>query len=141
MKLFQRRGNQIALVAVVITLILDTIWIILNMNRYKDLVYAVQNKQMKVRTLYAILSYVCVFMALVFIAIPNALNDKQRSNIGSALIHGGLLGFVIYGIFNFTNSALFENYNIVTGVMDTAWGTFLFTITCYIVLIFFSNKK
>lgn len=133
---------KIALTTIAITLLLDAIWIGVNMQRYKDLVYAVQKKQMNIRVIYAALSYMCVFIALIFIAVPNALNDKRQSNpLLSSLIHGGLLGFVAYGIFNFTNAALFESYNMVTGIMDTIWGTFLFTITCYIVLIFFSKKQ
>ena len=47
-----------------------------------------------------------------------------------------ILGFCAYGIFDFTNMAIFKNYNLKTAITDTLWGAILFftvtTITYYV---------
>ena len=42
------------------------------------------------------------------------------------------MGLIIYGIFDFTNLAIFERYSVGVGLADVAWGTFLFTLVTYL---------
>ena len=47
-------------------------------------------------------------------------------------MEAGLLGLVIYGTFDFTNYAMFKNYDLMVAVMDMVWGSILFMATTYI---------
>ena len=47
-----------------------------------------------------------------------------------------LLGAAIYGIFDFTNLALFKNYNLYIAICDTLWGGILFASSHYIYTLF-----
>ena len=38
---------------------------------------------------------------------------------------GAFFGLVVYGVFDFTNHAIIENYSLPLAIMDTIWGTFL----------------
>jgi uncharacterized membrane protein len=49
-----------------------------------------------------------------------------------------ILGFCVYGIFDFTNMAIFKKYNLKTAISDTLWGAILFFIVTNIT---YSLKK
>ena len=40
-----------------------------------------------------------------------------------------ILGFIIYGVFDFTNMALFNKYDLKIAIQDTVWGGILFVLT------------
>jgi uncharacterized membrane protein len=44
-----------------------------------------------------------------------------------------LFGLVVYGVYETTNWALFQNWSVLTVLMDTLWGGTLFALTTYIV--------
>jgi len=48
-----------------------------------------------------------------------------NANILSRFATGALLGGVVYGVFNGTNKAIFEDYDTTTALYDTAWGMFV----------------
>ena len=58
-----------------------------------------------------------VAMAYVFIIKKKATNKEAF-----------ILGFLTYGIFDFTNMALFEKYDPIVAVLDTVWGGILFML-------------
>jgi len=43
-----------------------------------------------------------------------------------------LLGFVLYGMYEMTNYALFEKWKMKTAIIDTLWGGVLFTLVFWI---------
>jgi len=49
---------------------------------------------------------------------------------------GALLGLVIYGIYNCTNSATITNYTSKEAIIDMTWGTILFGLVSHISLYF-----
>lgn len=94
-----------------------------------------------IRIIPAILAYVLMFVSLAFIVFPQiakttsivTLTNMQILSI--SIQTAGILGFVIYGIYNATNAALFNNYPIQVAIIDTLWGTLLYTFATYISLI------
>lgn len=119
-----------------IVLLLDAIWLWIMKPFYDRAVRAVQKQPITVAVLPAIASYICVISSLWFFAIPlisgNNMNKKNKmSLIWRCLLYGGGLGLVTYGIFNFTNMAIFKNYPLWVAAMDTTWGVILYTLTTY----------
>ena len=73
--------------------------------------------------IFAILSYLTLALGIYYFAV------KQNSYLNSVI-----LGFVVYGVYNFTNLAVLKQYEIKTGAIDIAWGTTLFFLVTAISL-------
>jgi uncharacterized membrane protein len=131
-------------ISVVLLLLLDFVYVFAFKNTYIALIGKIQNnRKPKINIISAILSYVVVIIGFVFVVVPyinlrirSGTHNKTIHALKTALISGGLLGFVIYGVFNTTNVALFEDYSITTAIIDIVWGTFLYFISafCYVIL-------
>jgi len=125
-------------IAIIAMLALDAIWMTLNKSRYQKLVQDVQKKVMNIKIISAICAYILMITGLVYIICPlvraNKVIDANNNKFIIALKYGGLFGLVVYGIFNATNYAIFENYSMSTAVIDTLWGCLLYTIVTYIAI-------
>ena len=120
-----------------IILLIDIFWIYININKYQNLIKAVQGKNIIIDIKKIILGFIFAIGTIVLFAIPFVeLNIKyyKYSKFYASLIFGGGLGFFIYGIYNFTNYGIFENYNLYTAILDTFWGGFLYFISIFIYL-------
>jgi uncharacterized membrane protein len=56
--------------------------------------------------------------------------SKFRLQLDSAV-----LGFCMYCLFDFTNMAIFKNWDLKTVIIDSIWGSILYTLTTIIYLI------
>ena len=54
----------------------------------------------------------------------------KEKNLMNALI----LGFVVYGVYNTTNFATMNKYSLKVSIIDTVWGTILFTLVSYLTM-------
>jgi uncharacterized membrane protein len=82
-----------------------------------------QSKKVNIRWWSAIVAYILMTAAILLFVV------KISDNPWWGLLWGALLGLIIYGIFNFTNLAIFTNYNWTSALIDTSWGILLFGIT------------
>lgn len=106
-----------------VMLVLDGIWIYLVAgNAFSKVVENIQGGMMKVRPLGAVVAYSA--MILLFYKFVT----KQTSGLDAFL-----LGFLAYAIFDGTNYALFEKYDMQTAIVDALWGGSLFWLTSRIV--------
>ena len=64
--------------------------------------------------IFGILCYLTLAFGIYYFGV------KQNSYLNAAI-----LGFVVYGTYNFTNLAAIKNYEIKTGAIDIVWGTTL----------------
>lgn len=117
---------------VLLLLVLDGIWISINMERYKKLVYNVQKSHMQVKVYGAICAYALMICGFLFFIVPRIMaldggkgggRKSLMKSVVFALRHGALFGCVVYGIFNATNYAIFRDYNVHMALLDTLWGT------------------
>ena len=115
------------LLAIVLMLVLDILWISANNRLYSKMVLKVQKSQLRAKKAWAVLAYLAMVVGLVFIVLPQAKSAKG-SMVWRALRYGGLFGLVLYTVYNATNLAIFSNYDVMTAAVDTLWGTFLFFI-------------
>ena len=118
------------LVGFIILLIIDLVWLMLFMGkRFEKMVFKIQGENMTLSPFAAIIAYILLGIGLVHFGID--LVD-QNNPIKSSILNGGLFGLLCYGIFDFTNMTIFNNYELSTAIIDTIWGGFLFSITTYI---------
>lgn len=111
----------------IVMLVLDAVWLIMNKQIYSKLVSRVQKgTPMTMRLSYGIFAYALMIIGFIFIILPNALKDNNGELVQRALRHGALFGFVVYGIYNTTNLAIYKDYDPQVAIIDTLWGTLLF---------------
>lgn len=123
--------------AIILTLLaLDAVWITANKARYGALVHGVQGRPMSVRTVPAGIAYALMYVSLRVLVFRGIRKDTTALDVART---GFFVGLCIYGIFNATNAALFKTYSTSTAIMDTVWGTILFTTTS--VLVFSLGRK
>lgn len=123
------------ILGIVILLLLDSLWVTVNRSMYNKLVKNVQKSELVVKIPAAIIAYTAMILGLIFIVIPLAKQDKSKNNLFKALRYGGLFGLVVYAIYNATNYAIFRNYSPTVALMDTIWGTTVYTIATYVALV------
>lgn len=103
----------------ILILIIDIVWINLVMAKpFKKIVKNIQNSNMEMNYYYAILSYLSILV------LVNLFIFYKKINIYESFI----LGSMTYAIFEFTNGAIFKNWNIYIAMLDIIWGGILFVI-------------
>ena len=107
------------LTILVIMLLLDSVYLYLTKSIFGELVAKIQRTAIQFRIEGAIIVYLLLALGLYYFIVKPGLSAWEA----------GLLGLVIYGTFDFTNYAMFKNYDLKTAIMDTVWGSVLFALT------------
>ncbi len=71
----------------------------------------------------AALVYVTMIAAIIVFVVPRASNSLE------AAMYGGLMGLVLYAVFDGTNLAILKDWSWNFAAVDIAWGTFLCAVT------------
>ena len=103
-------------------LILDAIYLSSFSNQYNSMMKTIQKSPLKIKPLYALVVYVLMIIGW------KLLIDNKKNSVRNSVI----LGVVIYGVFDFTNLAIFDNYSLKLGLIDMLWGGILFGISAYV---------
>ncbi len=107
------------IIILVIMLALDSIYLYATSSIFGVLVAKIQRTAMQVRLSGAIVVYLLLALGLYYFIIKDDRSAWEA----------GLLGLIIYGTFDFTNYAMFKNYDLSVAIMDTLWGGILFALT------------
>ena len=111
------------LLIALIMLLLDAMYLTATRSIFGAVVAKIQRVAMQFRLEGAVIVYALLVFGLYKFII------SERRPVKDAAI----LGLVIYGVFDFTNYAMFKNYDMATALMDTAWGSTLMALTTYLV--------
>ena len=140
--------KAIILILVIVTfLIVDIAWIMANHYEYSKLVEAIQHQPLTVNKTAALFAYTLMVIGYLIIVLP--LLETRRESLEDASFvllmmyavrYGGAFGFVAYGIFNATNAAMFQNYNIKTAFKDTLWGACVYSLLAFATLLLMKAK-
>ena len=111
--------SDLALLSIIL-LFIDIIYLtFLGGKPFMNMVSKIQQNEAKLNKLSVVVTYVMMIILMhQFVINKNFTNQKVF-----------LLGFLTYGIFDFTNMAIFSNYDIFIAIQDTIWGGILFMIT------------
>ena len=100
----------------VLFILIDLIWLKLIAGpKYAKMIYNIQGEPMKIKSAPAMLVY--VFMTILFILFSSQSDTRNF-----------LLGSLTYGVYDFTNLAIFNKFDKVFAVFDALWGGVLFTL-------------
>jgi uncharacterized membrane protein len=100
--------------AAIALFVVDLFWILTGGIYGRNMFGLIQGKPMEVRFVSAAIVY--FFLAYMLL---------QTKSTKQAFIYGTC----IYGVYDFTNHAIFDKYDWKFGLMDTLWGGVLFVIT------------
>ena len=106
-----------------VMLVLDALWIyIVAGPAFSSMVPDIQGSAMRIRPGGAVVTYAAMILLFnQFIAADSTGWDAF------------VLGLLTYAIFDATNYAVFDNYDLKTAIVDAAWGGVLFWLTYNIV--------
>ena len=102
---------------IIILLLVDSIWVIGASKIHSHVIQSVQKSPLKVNIIAAILFY--FLAALGYMLIIKKLSTDTKS----AFLYGMLLGLLMYGTFDLTNKAIFQDYPWTYTIADMTWGT------------------
>ena len=112
-------------------LALDSVYVsTIGGHLFAPMVNKIQKEEMKLNTHGIIISYILLILLLYKFIIM----DKRSPT------DAFILGLCTYGIFDFTNMALFTNYRWIPAIVDMLWGGVLFYTVTLITYKIFSIK-
>jgi uncharacterized membrane protein len=110
------------IVSAILLIVIDGIYLYHIKNYFRRQIEDIQQTPLRINILSTISVYILLVVGLnYFILQPN-------KGVGDAF----LFGLVIYGVYEFTNSALFTKWKLLTVLMDTLWGGCLLATTTWL---------
>lgn len=117
-------------VSIITLLVLDLLWILLFMGKkYQTQVVDIQGSKMVMNKAMAIYAYILMIVGLVVFVLPNI---RLGQELKDSLIYGFLFGIIVYGVYNFTNNAIFSKWDTNIAIIDMFWGGFVYFIAGYV---------
>lgn len=107
----------------ILLVVIDSFYLNLIKGYFSNQVQQVQKSPIKINFVATFICYIFLITGLNYFII------SQKKSPSDAF----LLGLVVYGVYETTNWALFQNWSILTVIMDTLWGGILFALTTYLV--------
>ena len=119
------QGTVRGLIAFISLIVLDFIWFSITKNKY-----------------HTTKSPINIYAALgVWLLLCSAIAVQRPKSYTEALVYSLLVGFVVYGVFNLTNFAIFKEWKFEIVIMDTIWGMFNCAVAgSLIYLLYWKNK-
>ena len=107
-----------AYIAALLTVgMMDAAWLTYRANYHTALFKSVQNANLTVRPIPAVLIYLLIPFAVLRWAI------QDQPNLAKAIQNGALVGFVLYAFYDLTNYATFDKWTLEMTITDILWGT------------------
>ena len=111
----------------IILLLIDSIYLWGFSTYFSKLIKTIQKQPLVMNYLGAVICYILLIIGLNYFVLQNN-SLKTKDKIKNAFI----LGIIIYGIYDSTNYAIFNKWDLKTLLLDTIWGGILLSLTTYI---------
>lgn len=115
----------------------DSLYLSTMSNHFNQVVKKISGKEISFNYNKAILAYLFLILGIYYFVISELKEDNLYDKLRDALI----LGLVIYGTYDFTNGAIFKEYDYYTSIIDTVWGGTVFSLVTLIIWTLISYKK
>ena len=117
------------IIALLIFLAIDALWLgFIAKNLYKKELGSIMKNNVDFLT--AGLTYFVLVIGIILFVLP-----KAGDSVLLALLWGGLLGLVVYGVYDLTNLAVINNYSLKIALIDWVWGIFICGTTSYLTVL------
>lgn len=113
------------LVRALVTLaVLDAIYLSTYGKNFSNMMIKIQGSPIKLKIPPTVVVYLLIFGAWTYFIY----NVRHRYSLKENVLRGFILGFTTYGIYDFTNAATIDNWNLKNAVVDTLWGGTLYAL-------------
>lgn len=122
---------------------IDLFYLTINRKLYQDNILLIQNKPLRTNLIAGGVVYLILTSIIIFIIEPLVdckKNENNKNQLLLILLYSFICSLGSYGVFNFTNIAIFDDYKFKTGIIDIIWGFILLT-TSSLFYIFIILKK
>jgi uncharacterized membrane protein len=111
----------------------DIAWITLMSDRfYNKRIARIQgNRPVRFRPFAAVGAYLLLLLTMFFVCAPLS-RQYQGTTLAPPWAVFGLVGLCVYGVYNFTNYAVFVDYPVSFVLVDTLWGLLSFSAFGYL---------
>ena len=109
-------------------LAIDIPWIYYVMSGFYNEMFSKFKLSLKMNMLSAMVAY-----TIMILSFPLIIYDKNREKM---IKKAAIIGFIAYGIYGFTLSAVFPGYPVKLAIMETLWGTTLYTVSAFLTSFF-----
>jgi uncharacterized membrane protein len=121
------------IVYAILFVLVDAIYLTNIAGPYGKMISNIQGKKMEMKILPAAVVYLSLIGAWYVFIFKERKGRSYLENIGRA----ALLGFFIYSVYDFTNLAIIDKYQLDLSLIDSVWGGVLYAITTAILFYFF----
>lgn len=109
------------IVTLILFIVMDIMWFNISVpTLYNPTVNKIQGEDIQMgfmKTIGGIYAWLLLALGIIYLVLPLSKNYKD------AFINGLIFGFVVYGVYNGTNYAIFKNWDFKVSFFDNAWGT------------------
>jgi len=111
------------ILATIILLVLDFLWLGLFMGgKYTPLVKAIQGSELKMNPYSAAAAYLLMVVALNMFVIKYNFTYLETF----------IFGVCLYGVYDFTNGAIFGKWDFNLAIIDILWGGLVYLLAHYL---------
>jgi len=110
------------ILAAISLLVLDSVYLFLNRNIFIQQIETIQKTKLKLNFGSIVLCYAFILIGLYYFIW------KQNRSVYDA----GILGLVVYGVYDTTTVALFKDWNVIMAGVDVFWGGLLFAVSTWV---------
>ena len=125
------RNTKGLLLGVVLFLALDAVYLGSTSGMWNELLIRITGEKIQFRVIYAVACYLLILGAWYYFIF---LQYKSHKNVKKSVMDAAILGFTTYGIYETTNAAIMRNWQFKYVVMDTLWGSILYSTVTFLTL-------
>ena len=114
---------KLLIILSIVLITLDFVWLSYFSKIIGPMIANIQNSPLKLNYIGAILAYIIMIIGYYFLVYENEVPNYFKA---------GILGLVMFGVYDFTNYATFNKWDIKILSMDISWGIVLSLLTVFI---------
>lgn len=120
--------------AAIVLIVLDLVWIRIVMGpRYVEMGRRIQGgtRDIVMRPVPGVLAYAFMILGLREFVIHSVHEDGEERSVqlGDVMRRGMVFGMVVYGVYNGTGMAVFDEWDVTTALLDVTWGSLLYGVS------------
>lgn len=112
------------LLIILMTLVIDMVYLSFLMKGFYDLQLSAFERT--IRIFPALIVWTMIPVGIIIFVLPKSKEIRKTA------LYGAIFGFIVYGVYDFTNYAILKDYSLIMTIVDLAWGTFLCSLVSFL---------
>lgn len=108
--------------------LIDSFYLVLMSSFFNKIVSKIQGSPISLKITPTLLVYIFLVFQLYYFILINA-RSYSHTTLYKLILNSFILGVTTYGVYEYTNNAIFKNWPFEATIYDTLWGGVLFSLT------------